>query len=473
MSNLYQQIALELARNIDAGIYVPGEKVPGIRALKERMQVSASTAVAAYRQLELDGYIESRPRSGFYVSKRANTRFEEPAVLEDLPRRPKLVAQQARVLSLSNQINNPKVVKLGAAVPDACYLPVQLVRKTTNEVLKRQSSAACIYEEPLGALELRQQLSKRMAQLGCLCRPEEIIVTSGCQEAVFLALKSITKPGDVVALESPSYHGHVQIVEALGLKAVEIPADPRKGISLEALQLATDQWSIKACLLIPNFSNPLGAKMSEANKKALIKLANTTDMVLIEDDIYGDLDFSHNRPRPLKAFDTHEKVIYCSSFSKTIAPGMRVGWLVSANYLEAVEYQKIITNVSVSPLPQMVISDILQTGRYEKHLRYIRVELEKSMSRIRAAVARYFPRETRMTLPGGGYVLWLELPSGVDALRISEQALAKGISVAPGPIFSSSGKYTNYIRLSFAVKWRPEIDLALGKLGALVKAECR
>lgn len=471
MSNLYQQIALELARNIDAGVYESGERMPGIRAIKDSMRVSASTAVAAYRQLELDGYIQSRPRSGFYVSKRVATRFEEPAVLDDLPKRPRLVAQQARVLSLSDQINNPKMIKLGAAVPDAHFLPVQLLRKITNDLLKSESSTVYLYEEPLGAPELRQQLCKRMTQLGCRCRPEDLIVTSGCQEAVFLALRAITKPGDVVALESPSYHGHVQIVEALGLKAVEIPADPRKGLSLEALQLAIDQWPIKACLLIANFSNPLGAKMSEANRKALMKLINATDLVLIEDDIYGDLDFSQERPRPLKALDTVGKVIYCSSFSKTIAPGVRVGWALNANYLEAMEYQKIITNVSVGRLPQLVIAKILQAGRYEKHLRYLRVELEKSMIKIREAVARYFPKETRMTQPGGGYVLWLELPASVDAVQISELALGKGISIAPGPLFSSSGKYKNYMRLSFAVKWGPEIDRALHTLGILVKAQ--
>lgn len=471
MSNLYQQIALELARNIESGLYESGERMPGIRSIKDSLKVSASTAVAAYRQLELDGYIESRPRSGFYVSKRAQMNFEEPAVLDELPKRPKLVAQQARVVSLSDQINNPKVIKLGAAVPDAHYLPVQLLRKTTNEILKTGSSTAYIYEEPLGAPELRQQLCKRMTQLGCRCRPEDLIVTSGCQEAVFLALRSITKPGDVVALESPSYHGHVQIVEALGLKAVEIPADPRKGISLEALQLAIDQWPVKACLLIANFSNPLGSKMGEANRKALIKLANAADLTIIEDDIYGDLDFSQERPRPLKALDTTNKVIYCSSFSKTIAPGVRVGWALNANYLEAMEYQKIITNVSVGRLPQLVISRILQGGYYEKHLRYLRVELEKSMNKVRAAVARYFPKETRMTQPGGGYVLWLELPTSVDAVTVSELALEKGISIAPGPLFSSSGKYKNYIRLSFAVKWGSEVDRALNTLGTLVKAQ--
>lgn len=473
MSNLYEEIALELARSIDAGVYEPGEKIPGIRFIKESRKVSASTAVAAYRQLELDGYVESRPRSGYYVRERNAVVFDEPSALRELPQRPCLVESQQRVLTLSSQINKPGIIKLGAAVPDARYLPGSLVQRTCAEVLKSEGNKAFIYENPLGAVELRQVLVKRMAQIGCFTRADDMVVTAGCQEAVFLALKAVTQAGDVVALESPTYHGHVQLVEALGLKAVEIPSDSGRGMSVDALQLALDQWPIKACLLTPNFSNPLGSCMSDENKQALVSLAAARDVCLIEDDIYGDLDFSQGRPQPLKAFDKTGHVIYCASFSKTLAPGLRVGWLVSAKYLEHIEYQKIITNVAVSRLPQLAIAKILQSGRYEKHLRFMRVELEKSMTKMRSAIAQYFPEETRMTLPKGGYVLWLELPSAVNSLAIAEQALQQGVSIAPGPMFSAASRYVNYMRVSFAVAWTPAIESALSLLGSLTKAAAK
>ena len=469
MAALYQQIALDLARQIDTGVFDAGEKMPGIRALKSQLQISSSTAVAVYRQLEEEGYIASRPRSGFYVCAQESAAFEAPAIVKDLPKRPKLVAHQARLVSLMEQARLPHVIKLGAATPAVQYLPIQQVKKFTSEVLKSDNGAAFIYEQPLGALELRQQIFKRMRQLGCPCRLEDILITNGCNEAALLSLRAVTNVGDTVALESPAYHGHVQLIEALGLKAIEIPCDPRQGISLSALELALEKWPIKACLLIPNYSNPLGSLMSEKSKKAIVKLAKRFDVTLIEDDIYGDIHFSAARPRPLKAYDTEERVIYCSSFSKSISPGMRVGWLVSQPLIDTLEYQKIITNISVAPLPQYVMAKFLKSGRYEKHLRFICVELEKSMMKMRAKVAKYFPKNIKMTAPRGGYVLWLELPSNVCSIDVTEQALKQGISIAAGPMFSSSGKYNNYIRLAFAIHWTEEVENAIRILGDIVK----
>lgn len=469
MTALYQQIALDLAKKIETGVFDVGEKMPGIRALKTQLQISNSTAVAAYRQLEDEGYIASRPRSGFYVRQLAPTQFEAPGVAHDLPKRPKLVAQQARLVNFIEQAKRPHMIKLGAATPDVQYLPLQALKKLTHEALKIHGDTAFSYEEPLGSVALRQQIFKRMAQLGCNCRFEDILITNGCNEAVLLSLRALTKAGDTVAIESPAYHGHVQLIEALGLKAIEIPCEPRQGISLSALELALEQWPIKACLLIPNYSNPLGAVMSEKNKKALIKLAKKFDVMLIEDDIYGDIHFSAQRPAPLKACDQDERVIYCSSFSKSISPGMRVGWLAHKTLIDTLEYQKIITNISAAPLPQYLISAFLKSGRYEKHLRLMRVELEKSMMKMRSKVAQYFPKNTKMTAPRGGYVLWLELPEEVCSLDAAELAFDKGISIAAGPMFSSSGKYRNYIRLAFAIKWTDEVDNALQELGKIVK----
>ena len=469
MSNLYETLATEIAQTIESGLYQPGEKMPGIRATSSNKSVSASTAVAAYRQLEMDGYIESRPRSGFYVRLRKQTKFDEPEAVVLEKSRPSLVEGQERVLTLVEQINKPGIIKFGAAVPEAFYLPTRQLEKTLTSVARNERNAISLYEEPLGAASLRQQLARRMAQIGCLTRKEDIIVTSGCQEAVFLALKAVCEPGDVVAVESPTYHGHLQVIEALGLKALEIPTDPRAGISIEALQLALEQWPVKACIVIPNFSNPLGSCMSDANKAKLAKLTAKYDVVAIEDDIYGDLSFRHTRPSTLKSFDVTGNIVYCSSFSKTIAPGLRVGWVVTSRYQKQIEYQKYITNVSTAKLPQLVLGKMLESGHYEKHLRFIRSELAKSVSRISEKICQSFPSDTRITKPEGGYVIWVELPEQVDALKVAEESLKQGISIAPGPMFSATPKYFNFMRLSCAVAWEPRTEAAIVSLGGIVK----
>ena len=466
--NLYRELALELARGIESGIYQPGDKLPGIRLTSSNMGVSPATAVAAYQQLELDGYIEARPRSGFYVKPRQRPRLAEPVQTGTKPERPRLVTGQERVLRLAEQANHPEVVKFGAAVPDPHYLPTRAVEKALAAAARQHRARICSYEFPLGADCLRRQLARRMSDIGCLSKPEDVLITSGCQEAVYLALKSLTQPGDVIALESPTYHGHLQTADSLGLKAVEIPTHPRTGISLDALELALDQWPVKACVVIPNFSNPLGACMPEKNKKALVKLMARYDVPIIEDDIYGDLAFNQKRPSVLKTYDRTGNVLHCSSFSKTMAPGLRIGWIMAGRYQDQIAYQKFITSISAPTLQQLAVAALLESGQYQKHLRFIRTELAQCVSNIVEAIGRYFPTGTRVSNPEGGYVLWIELPDNIDTVALAEKAIKKGISIAPGPMFSATQKYRNCMRLSCGVVWNRQTEKALETLAMLM-----
>lgn len=468
MKTLYIQLASELAKEIETGNYCVGDKMPGIRSTSTNKRVSPSTAVAAYRQLELDGYIESRPRSGFYVAQRKRRQVAEPEIKIHQNDKPKLVEGQKRVLQLISKIDNPGFIQFGAGVPATSLLPHKALEKALLHASKQRHHING-YSLPVGEQSLRRQFARRMAQVGCLVDENSIIVTSGCQEAVLLSLKTITKPGDIVAVESPTFHGHLQSIDALGLKAIEIPTHPRDGISLDALKLAIEQWPIKACILIPNFSNPIGSCMPDENKKQLTQLCTKENIVIIEDDIYGDLNFSPQRPSTLKSFDRSGNVIYCSSFSKTISPGMRIGWVCSEKYTDKLEYEKFVTNVSSPALQQLALADFLKSGVYDKHLRFFRGELDKTTQLISDRICQKFPAETKMTSPSGGYFLWLELPPKVDTLALAEQALKYKISIAPGPIFSAKAKYHNCMRVSCAVVWNDNTRKAIDTLGLLIQ----
>lgn len=469
MANLYSELAGHLARSIDKGLFQPGDRLPAVRVTSNNEGVSPATVVAAYRHLELEGYVEARPRSGYYVRTRLQSGLAEPK-----PSRPgsspKPVTGQELVLRLIKNISAPDVVQFGANIPASDFLPSRAVSRALTAIARTASPAIMTYEVPPGLPQLRLQIARRLAEIGCLTDPDDIVITSGCQEALYLSLKCTTSPGDVVAIESPAFYGLLQAVDSLGLKALEIPTDPREGMSLEALELALEQWPIKACVLVPNFSNPLGSLMSDERKRALVDLVNRYPQVtLIEDDIYGDLSFEGPRPGILKSLDTKGNIIHCASFSKSLASGLRIGWVVSQEHREQLEYEKFVTNCASSTVNQYTVTTLLEKGVYERHLRSLRLALAQNTSRLIERIGQHFPDSTRVTRPEGGMVLWLELDRDVDTTRLSHEALARGISIAPGQIFSSaSNKYRNCLRLNSALAWNERAEQAIATLGELV-----
>lgn len=466
MEFLYETLAGELAALIEQGVYRPGERLPGVRALSRRRGVSIATAVSAYQRLEEGGLLEARPRSGFFVRRRPAA-LPTPAPSKPSAR-PQPVTGQALVLSLVQAANDERVVQLGAAVPDPSFLPTRAIELALTQVVRRQRVRSAGYAFPPGAPELRREIARRMAEGGAAVPPEEIVVTDGCQEALSLALRAVTQPGDVVAIESPTFYGLLQVIESLGLKALEIPTDPSAGISLEALQLALEQWPVRACVVIPNYSNPLGYCMSDERKRRLVELLGRHQVPLIEDDVYGDLGFAAGRPTTCKAFDAD--VIHCSSFSKTLSPGLRVGWIAPGRHLERVEYLKFVTNLATSTPAQLAVAHVLQSGRYERYLREVGRQYAQAVERMTEAIGRHFPAGTRVTQPRGGFVLWVELAPAVDTLALCRRALAEGVSIAPGPVFSPTQRYRNFLRLSCACVWDGRVERALATLARLIES---
>jgi DNA-binding transcriptional MocR family regulator len=461
----YLQVADSIAEMIEGGTFAPGTRVPSLRRLSRQMVVSLTTAMEAYRVLEDRGLIEARPQSGFYV-RAPKPLPPAPAKTSGGAAAVKLKSSEL-VLRLLQQASDSAFISFGAAAPHPSFLPIERLNRTLAREIRSHPETSQLYDEVRGFAHLRRQIARRALDAGYGLKPEEIIVTNGAHHAVYLSLAAITQPGDAVAVETPTYVGLLQILEALGLKVCEIATDPGDGICLQRLEEVLGEVQLTACVLVPTFGNPLGHSMPDASRRRLVELMAAASIPIIEDDVYGDLYFCQPRPQALKAYDRDGLVLYCSSFSKTLAPGYRVGWVAPGRYLKQVERQKYLTSVA-SPTPtQMAIAAYLESGGFDRHLRRLRGTYRGLVSKVSSAVAEHFPEGTRMTHPCGGHVLWVELPPEVDSIVLYELALQRGISFAPGPLFTACCGYRNFLRLNCAVPWSDSVEGALCALGSL------
>lgn len=467
MSLLYEQVAHEVVTHIERGLYRPGDRLPGVRTLSRQRGTSVATAVAAYRLLEDEGYIEARQRSGYYVRPRPQVPALEPEASRPATR-PCPVTGQEMALQLVKAANDPALVQLGAAIPDPAFLPTQAVERALANAARQYRARAAAYEVPPGAPELRLQIARRMNESGGRIDPDQVVITSGCQEALTLTLRAVTAPGDVVAIESPTFYGLLQAIDSLGLEALEIPTHPREGLSLDALELALERWPVKACVLVPNYSNPLGYCMPVERRRQLVNMLAARRIPLIEDDVYGDLGFGGQRPPACKALQPDADILYCSSFSKSLSPGLRVGWIVPGRHQTRIEYLKYVSSIATPSVPQLAVAELLASGRYERHLRQVRSQYARAVARMIEAVMRHFPEGTRVSQPEGGFVIWVELPGDVDSFELARRALEAGVSIAPGALFSARQKYRNCIRLSCACEWSNRIERALATVARLL-----
>ncbi len=446
---LYEQVADRIARMVEKGAYRPGDRVPSIRGLSKQMKVSVNTVREAYGYLEVRRVIEARPQSGYYVCARLPEIPEETSFVEQ-EIRPTEISMSDLVELVMRNTSDPELIQLGATVPDPDILPVDRLNRMLYSQVRRHSNSSVSYALPPGYGRLRKQIARRMADQGCAVGPDDVVITSGCTEAIFLALMTVCKPGDTLAVESPTYFNFFQLIQEMGLKAIEIPSTPLQGMSIEALQYALETTRVSACLVIPNFSNPIGGVMPDDRKAQLVRLLDNHGIPLIEDDINGDLSHTDERPVPVKSFDRTGNVLLCSSFTKTIAPGYRVGYIVPGRYRTRVERLKLLTSIATATPTQMAIAEFLANGGYDRHLRNLGRAYARRIALLGEAIGHYFPEGTRVTRPKGGFTLWVEMPEEVDALKLYDGALERGITITPGPVFSASGKFTNCVRLNAA-----------------------
>ncbi|WP_163576223.1 aminotransferase-like domain-containing protein [Halomonas faecis] len=464
----YEQVADELRRRIEQGVYRVGDRLPSVRALCREFGVSISTVQEAYRRLEDTALVESRPRSGFFVLPR-QTLAQLPAPTRPA-QRPLDVSQWDQVLELVGVPGDDDRLMLGRGIPDLEAPTLKPLQRLLTGLHRRGDVYGHNYDRLAGSLELRRQVARLATASGCLMPPDDILITTGCQEALAIAIRGLGKPGDVVAVDSPSFYGTLQILKANGLKALEIPTDPQTGISLEALELALEQWPICAIQVTPTCNNPLGYTMPEAKKRDLVRLAQRFDVAIIEDDIYGDLAYRLPRPRTLKAFDDDGRVLLCSSFSKTLSPGLRVGWIAPGRYRDRVTHMKYVSTGASATLPQLAVAAFVERGHYERHLREVTRQYQNHRNTMLGWIKRWFPAGTAVSYPEGGFLLWLEMPAGIDCVDLNTRLSGARIRIAPGSLFSASGKYRDCLRLNYAAGLTPEVARAVRTVGETLTA---
>jgi DNA-binding transcriptional MocR family regulator len=466
----YEALAEEIAQSIRTGVLKIGDRLPSVRQASTSRSVSPSTVFEAYYQLEARGLIRARERSGYYVVAGAKVLPPEA----DSPSPPAdgstAVDVSELVFDVLESVKTREVVPFGSAFPSPLLFPLPRLARSMASSVQAMDPWSTVDDLTPGNADLRRQIALRYLADGLPVHTDEIVITSGALEALNLCLQAVARPGDAVVVESPAFYAALQALERNGLKAIEVPTHPRDGMDLDALARALERHQPKACWLMTNFQNPLGSLMSDERKKAMVELLTRHDVPLIEDDVYGELYFGSKRPLSAKAFDTKGLVMHCSSFSKCLAPGYRVGWAAAGRYTRAITRLKLTATLSASAPAQAALADYLAKGGYDKHLRQLRHALALQQSAMMDALARHFPRGTRATHPQGGYFLWIELPGAVDTLEIHRQALSLGISIAPGPMFSAQRRFANCVRLNYGHPWDARAETALATLGQLIAA---
>lgn len=465
----YESVARKLATHIRAGRLLPGDRLPSVRRLCRQEAISVSTAMHAYELLEREGLVRARPQSGYFVE--ANVQAPPEPAESRPPVRVRFTDHGEAISDLLKIARNESFVPFSAAIPPPELLPVRQLNRITAALCRRADHPGIRYDLPPGNPDLRRQLSRRALDWGCQLTPDDFVITSGCMEALNLALRAVApRPGAVIAVESPAYYGVLMAIASFGHHALEVPTHPAGGVVLGELEALLKKQRVDAALFAPNFTNPVGALMSDEGKAALVELLARHNIPLIEDDIYGDLCFSRQRPRTAKSFDTRGQVLLCSSFSKSLAPGYRVGYIVPGRYAREVERLKFVSTMATNSLGSLAIAGYLYRGGYETHLRELCRAFEDQTLAARTLIGQHFPRGTRVSRPQGGFVLWVELPRGHDAFALYQAALRERIGILPGHIFSNTNRYRHCFRISCGQPWSERNRRALVRLGELAGA---
>jgi DNA-binding transcriptional MocR family regulator len=462
---LYERIAHRFESGIRSGAIRAGDKLPSVRTLSRAEGVSMTTVVAAFRLLEQRGLVQARPQSGYFAQRPAPERAL-PSSRAAAQARP--VAVSDIVAELLDQAAPADAFPLGEAIPSPALLPLKPLARSLARLARSDADALLGRMSNAGLPALRQAIAARMARAGCEVHPDEIIITSGTSESVSLALRVLTQPGDLVAIESPAYYGHLLTAEACGLRAVEIETHPQTGLSVDAFEAACRRKPPKALLVSGNVQNPTGACMPEHEKKRLLAVAARYGVRVVEDDIFGEYArYSGTGCASIKAHDEDGIVIYCSSFSKVISPGLRIGWIVAGDRRDEVMRARMGQSWGCPPLTQAALARMLREASFENHLRRLVRTADQTRMRALDYIGQHFPSGTRVARPAYGFLIWLQLPDGLDALDYYRAALKQRVTVMPGLVFSASGGFKDFIRLNVGHPWSDELAAALQRLAGL------
>lgn len=467
---LYIELAQEIQELVEQGTLRPGHRLPSVRRMALQRDVSISTVIQAYTVLENRSVLEARPQSGFYVRPQIPLQAPEPRMAKPMAKPSYVGVNDLTAEVLAAAVDND-YVPLGAACPHHTLFPTKKLGRLIGSVCRNDPAMLGRYAMSWAFDPLAREIARRYLQCGAPLSHEELVITIGCAEALNLSLRAVTKPGDTVAVETPAYFGFLETIQSLNLRVLEIPTDSRTGLCLDALRDALQNNDVKAVMVMPSYQNPIGSCMPDDKKAKLYELLQQHDVPAIEDDIYGDLHYGERRPKPLKAWDTDGRVLLCSSFGKTLAPSLRVGWCAPGRYLERVRRLKFTNTIGTPVVLQKTISDFLRNGGYDHHLRSIRRAYQNQLHLFSQSILRYFPEGTRLSRPQGGFILWVEFPPGVDTLQLYRTALEHQIATAPGALFSVKERYRNCLRMNCGVPWSDRVEQAIRTLGELAKQQ--
>ncbi|CAA9196143.1 Histidinol-phosphate aminotransferase [Flavobacterium bizetiae] len=463
---LYLKIANIIEEQIFSETLKIGDKLPSIRALQKLHDVSLNTIKQSFLELESKSLIESRPKSGFYVSKTSNRKLLIPS-MNKLKLSEQKTTSEDLITKVFDSLSDKDITRFSIGVPDPSLLPIAKLNKGLAKVVRNLAESGTSYEPVQGSANLRRNVAKWAIVLEGKLTEDDFVTTSGAMNAIFNCLMAVTKRGDTIAIESPVYFGIIQVAQNMGLNIIELPTHPTTGVDLEALKKVIHK--VDVCCFMSNFSNPLGSLMPDQNKKELVELLTYHNVPLIEDDLYGNLFFGTVRPKPCKYYDEAGIVMWCGSVSKTLAPGYRVGWVAPGKFKDKIIRQKMAHTVCMPSLYQEVIADFLEHGRYDHHLRNLRSTLYTNSLHFQRTIEDHFPENTKISQPQGGSFLWLELDKSIDTAVLYDKAIQQKIGFAPGRIFTQHDQYNNCMRLNFGLEWKEKVELDLKRLGQLVK----
>lgn len=461
---LYLRLAEKLANQIRNGVFKKGDRLPSIRVLCKTYNISMNTAKRVYLELESESLVLAVPQSGYFVSHVNYTHFPLPKASNPTPLADSDLPKDI-INKVYSSIGKEELTLFSFNSLYGEFLPAAQMKKEIIQAAKEMKYGGVDYEGVQGNINLRRMIAARSMTWGGALTEDEIVTTNGSIHAISLCLLALGKAGDTVAIESPCYPGIFQLAIDLGFKVLELPTDPVTGVKLEALTRVCPVIDI--CLLITNYNTPLGSCMPVENKKKVVELLASYSIPLIEDDVYGDLNFNGKRPVCCKAFDTTGNVLWCSAVSKTLAPGYRVGWVSAGKYQDKVIEQKLIHSISSPAIVQEAVANFMKSGKYEKHLRKLRQSLFANYQKMLTVIVNEFPTGTKVTRPEGGLSLWIEFDEKVNTLKLYDLCIQEGISIAPGRMFTVQRQFQNCIRISIGLPWSKEIEQQLKRVGRL------
>ncbi|KUI99661.1 aminotransferase-like domain-containing protein [Vibrio sp. MEBiC08052] len=442
----YQELVDQLKRQIQSGIWNPGDKLPSLRKQSEHTGISLMTVLHAYQLLESQGWVVSQARSGYRVAPRVKTKHVQP---------PQVAVSSIENVDINEFIfevlqasKNPQLINFGFAYPSPDLYPHYHVTRAFSSAARNMPISNTFNNLPPGNEQLRQLIAKRYAARGIEISPDEIVITAGALEALNLSLQACASAGDWIVVESPTFYGALQSLQRLGLKALSIRTDPVTGIDIDSLERALQTHPVKACWLMSNHQNPLGFTLTDEKKKRIVDILNRYNVALIEDDVYSELYEGSEPITSMKMYDHTGNTMLCSSFSKSLIAGLRIGWVVAGKRALDIQKLQLMSTFATSAPIQMTLVHYLTSRNYELHLKQLRKRLAERKKKITERLRALLPDEVNIISQKGGYFVWLELPEHLDATYIYDEVLKENVSIAPGKMFSLNDQYNHCIRLN-------------------------